>query len=368
MSLRKATERAGKQVVRAALRVWLRPGRRADSPVPEHVRRVCVVRGDNRLGNLLLITPLLVECRRIFANAQLDVLISGDAYPDVYRHQTFLDEVVTAPKKRMARNPLRTIPFSRMLRERKYDVVIDASHMHEFSLTTAWAAQLTRAPWRVGYARGDAELFLNWLVNIPTEDELHECDVHLQLLRDLLPDADVLGPRRAAPHYDVQSDEKRDAAERFRAWGLTPAEPIGLFVGARGRKKWPVSRFVEIAEKLVASGTPCILFGGPVEQDELDGLQTSAVVAPPLDLRAFAAALASCRLVVSADTGPMHLAVAVGCPTVELFFASDPRRYGYAHLDEHLVVEGNADEGIAPETVLDAVTQLLPAHRAAEPA
>jgi ADP-heptose:LPS heptosyltransferase len=56
-------------------------------------------------------------------------------------------------------------------------------------------------------------------------------------------------------------------------------------------------------------------------------------------LRAFAAALSRARAVLTADTGPMHLAVALGVPTVELFSHTEPWRFGYAHLPGHRVLE-----------------------------
>jgi ADP-heptose:LPS heptosyltransferase len=66
-----------------------------------------------------------------------------------------------------------------------------------------------------------------------------------------------------------------------------------------------------------------------------------------LPLRRFASALAQARAMVTADTGPMHLAVALGVPTVELFlgsatWSSEPWRYGYGHLPGHRVIDAGA--------------------------
>ena len=63
------------------------------------------------------------------------------------------------------------------------------------------------------------------------------------------------------------------------------------------------------------------------------------VVAPELPLRAFAAAIAHARAVLTADTGPMHLCVAVGVPTVELFSHTETWRFGYAGVPGHSVLE-----------------------------
>ncbi len=83
-----------------------------------------------------------------------------------------------------------------------------------------------------------------------------------------------------------------------------------------------------------------VFFGGPAEQESLRTLPAidGATNAPVLPLREFAATIASCSAVVTSDTGPMHVAVAAGVPTVEIFSASEPERYGYAHLPRHRVV------------------------------
>ena len=301
------------------------------------------------MGNLLLITPLLAGVRQAFDQARIDVLVSAESFPDIYTAQSFVDDVVLAPKKAMARNPLRTLAFSKFLREKKYDLIFDASHMHEFSLTNAWAARLTQAPWRVGYRRGDADLFLNVLLDAP--QAVHECEIHLHLLRAILPGFE---PRRETPVFEPSPDERKHARVRAAELGMD-SETIGIFVGARGRKKLAVEMFAELAELLHAQGRSVALFGGPAEHVELANIQTRARIVPVLEVREFAALMQTCRVVVSADTGPMHLAVAVGVPTVELFVASDVLRYGYGHLPGHTTLTG---EAITLDNILAAVDTL----------
>ncbi len=81
--------------------------------------------------------------------------------------------------------------------------------------------------------------------------------------------------------------------------------------------------------------------GGPAERKLLAGLTIpeGVVVAPELPLREFAAAVVNARAVLTADTGPMHLCVAAGVPTVELFSHTETWRFGYAHLPGHVVLD-----------------------------
>ncbi|MBI3288020.1 MAG: hypothetical protein HYZ74_00715, partial [Elusimicrobia bacterium] len=113
-----------------------------------------------------------------------------------------------------------------------------------------------------------------------------------------------------------------------------------LFMGARAEKRLDPRWFIELGARLARSGRTAALMGGPAERRLLEGLSIpkGVIVAPELNLRRFAAAIAGARAVLSADTGPMHLAVAVGVPTVELFSHTEPWRFGYGHLPEHAVL------------------------------
>ena len=168
----KKLERSGRKALRAALRAALpRPAPTAD-PDPAKVARVLVIRQDNRIGNLVLITPLLDGIRKAFPGAQVDVLTS-DAFPEVFTGNTAVSKVIAAPKRAFIGHPIRFLAFFRELRRTGYDVAFDCSHMHEFSLSSAAAARLTAATVRAGYARGDADLYLTRLVP-PRPDGTHE--------------------------------------------------------------------------------------------------------------------------------------------------------------------------------------------------
>ncbi len=115
-----------------------------------------------------------------------------------------------------------------------------------------------------------------------------------------------------------------------------PRPRVALNVGAaRVYKRWPVEHWAALAASLARSGYGVVFVG-----DKTDAVTVGEIKAllPPgtsvrdisgaTTLRSLAAVLAQCDLVVSGDTGPMHLAVAVGTPVVALFGATDPRRHG----------------------------------------
>lgn len=109
---------------------------------------------------------------------------------------------------------------------------------------------------------------------------------------------------------------------------------VGLNLSAsRPIKQWPLAQFVEVAQQVVRMGAIPVLLGGPTDRaiaarfQEMSAVEV-VVATGRLNLRQSAALLQRCRVVVTADTGPMHLAVAVGTPVVAIFGPTDPELTG----------------------------------------
>jgi ADP-heptose:LPS heptosyltransferase len=158
--------------------------------------------------------------------------------------------------------------------------------------------------------------------------------------------------------------EHAGAAAQWRAWDLPPGRPtVGVIVGARGRKGWPRAWYLELVERLQGRGElGIVLFSGPDDRPELQALAGSlgskVIVAPPLSVRDFAALLTRCTLVVTGDTGPMHLAAAVRVPTVAVFHATHAIYYApQGAMHRAVQAKGTGDVS----AVLAAVAEILPA-------
>lgn len=324
--LGKSVEKGGKALLRAGLAGLLPRPRRPEGPVDaSHVRRILAVRHDSRLGNLLLLTPSLRLIRTAFPAARVEVMIS-ERYGDALANNPCVSEVLTAS----------ALPG---LRLRGYDLAFDFSPQHAFSLSSAAWTALSGAKRRVGFDRGDAGKFLDDLVPVPSE-RAHETANLARLVRRaaaaavLTPDADLRTEWHFAP------GEAEEGARTWKEWGLD-GESVALFLGARAEKRLDPQWFLELGRRLVTSGRKVALTGGPAERKLLEGhdIPSGVLVAPELPLRRFAAAIRSARAVLTSDTGPMHLAVAVGAPTVELFSHTEPWRFGYGHLPGNIVLE-----------------------------
>jgi len=309
-----------------ARRAW--SGRTACPPAGIRPGRVLLVRVDERVGNLVMLQSMVdalaqglpgveiglwaaARCARLASSLQ------GLARLHLVDRRWFLGD---GPRWRAA---------VREVRARAYPVAIDASAWHEFSFTHAALAYYSGAAWRVGFARGGAAGFLSHPVPAGPPGE-HELAQRVRLLAPL-----GLAGRPAPPLRSCLGAGQR---ERWRRWlgGLRAASPcVGLWLGARKRaRRWPLPFFVQLGRRLRAErGGTLVLLWGPGEEalrdEAASALREGVVSAPPTDLEELAGLLRALDLVVTNDTGPMHLAVAVGAPTVALFTAPEESRWGH---------------------------------------
>jgi lipopolysaccharide heptosyltransferase III len=336
---------------------WCFPlrGRR---PRREELRRVLVVRTDDRVGNALLTVPLALALRDALPGARVDLLLArrqaavADGLPGL--------RVLRFEKTDAFRHPVRLLRFLRALRGEGYDAVIDAAHWHAFSLTSALLARVAARRWLVGAERGEARLYSHAVP--PPRRDLPEVEAKLLLLQGL----GFAPPPRPA----LQTGLGRDQTD----WAEEVLRPIGprfaaLNPGARKRdRRWPVERFAALARALYARGVPSLVTWGPGEQTLARSLVElsagASTLAPPSDLAQLAALFRRAAIVVANDTGPMHLAAACGAPVLALLHTPDGMRWTHpGPRFAALVAPSAADAAAAAGRLLDSAgTAVEPAR------
>ncbi|MEL6547431.1 MAG: glycosyltransferase family 9 protein [Myxococcota bacterium] len=323
IGVRKRFELWGRRILMRVLGALL--GRRREAIAALDAPKVLVIRLDERVGNVVMLTPVLRTLRARFPDGHIHVLgnVRGEAllggHPDVDRFIGFRKRAIFA-----ADGPLRII--SRLRRE-KYSVAIDASNPTDPSLTQAILASLSGARFTVGSdARGFGHFFSQSVAVSPA----HEIDLRLQLLDALPGDTKI-----RAPFLPALPEPKERPADDY----------LVLNLGARlPEKRLSADEYAQLADGLLPYGA-LLLTWGPAERSlshEVALLVPSAKLAPPTNLRELAAIMAHARAVVTCDTGPMHLSVALGTPTLSIFLTTDPERFGYCG---------------APNALLDARTE-----------
>lgn len=360
MKFAKCIERFGKRGIRKILKRCLKP-----IPVkPEEfdhdsIGRILVVRQDSRLGNLVLMTPLIRGLKEVFPAARIDVLIS-EGFEEVLEHNPDIDRTVVFRKKKARLLPWSYPLFINNLRKERYDLVVDASNGYHFSLNNVLLVSFSGARYRLGYARGGKESYFNLPVPLPSE-ETHMADAMLGLVKSISPDI------RDFPLSYYLSDSDRAFAQGWLKERRI-MEFDSFFVihpGGRGEKQWGPLNFAELIDRINSEITLRIVVIGSKEEYELiehiNDLSESAFdIVQDVTIGQMAAIIERCDMFISNDTGPMHVSIALGRPTVGIFISSDFRVYGPRGRNGRIIIN---TEGLPTvDDVMVAVMDLLDSH------
>ena len=302
---------------------------RGGLPAQNELRRVLVVRPDDRVGNALLTVPLVRALQRALPGAQVDLLVPASRV-GVLQGLPGL-ALVPFEKSDAFRRPLRFLGFLRRLRQGNggYDAAIDAAHWHSFSLTSALLTRVATRRWTVGSARGPQALYAA-SVALPPESA-NEVESKLLLLRGL----------GLAPQAPLPLETALGSSPEASAFAEQALKSHGLFrfaalnIGARKvDHRWPPWKFAALARGLREShGLLSLVLWGPGEAEAAREVVTAAngaaVLAPATDLDQLAAIFRRATLVAANDTGPMHLAVACGARVIALLLAADGTRWSH---------------------------------------
>ena len=246
----------------------------------------------------------------------------------------------------------------RRLRESKFDVAIDLQGLAKSGLVTA----ATGAPLRIGFDRQWGRegrlnaLFTNRRITPPAAAR-HVVEQYLALLGPL-----GVGEPVREFWLPVQPRAEARIEQALMAAGLKPRQRLVVINPGAGRpdKRWPTERFRALAARLVDDAAANVMVvWGPSEQSAADAIadaQRGVVLAPPTDLAELIAVLRRASVMIAADTGPLHLAAAVGTPCVGLYGPTSAVRNG-PYGEGHRVLQ--ADDGRMTSIAVDAVARLV---------
>ena len=313
--------RIRRRVRSGVLRVLFVLAPRGDAPLPDlkSARRILVVLVNFRLGNTLLATPALRALAQAVGAERIDFL-GGPSAP-AFLQGFGLHGVIAVQRRDLFALP-RLFGLVRRLRRARYDVAI---HLGGASRSFgALLARLSGAPERVGAAGRGRNFFFT--TALKADRHLHKVDQMLAFVR-------ALGIEAAGERCLMLVPQERERAALFLRERCGAVRPVAIFVGARGHKgkSWQLASFAAIAARVRAWGLPVLVVLGPEEDSSLAAIRDAlgdAVYVHGLGLREVAALLAGCAAVVTPDSGPMHLAIAAGAPTVALFRKPNHARWG----------------------------------------
>ena len=341
-----------------------------ESPPPGGPRRIAVVKLSS-LGDVVHALPVASALRRRWPDARLSWIVE-ERESVLLRDHPWIDEVIAVDSRRWrrARGAAALVATGREMRDvlrrlraARFDVAVDVQGLLKSGVLTG----ATGAPLRIGFARARLREPLNALFTTrrvdPPPAVRHVVEQCLALLAPL----DV-GTTRAEfllpPH--AAAEARADAF--FAASDLKPRDRLVVLNPGAGReaKRWPVAHFAELARRLVRdAGARVLIVWGPSERESAQAIVGGAAtpglaLAPPTDVHALIAILRRASVVVAADTGPLHLAAALGTPCVGLFGPTRAERNGpYGPGHRALQSPDGTMASLSPDAVLSTVCQAL---------
>jgi heptosyltransferase-2 len=336
-----------------------------------------MVRATNWIGDGVMSLPALHALRARFPKAEI-VLVTKPWVSELYWHLPAVSRQIVYNPEGEHEGPRGFWRLVRGLREERFDAAL----LFQNAFHAAWMAWCARVPVRVGYARDGRSSLLTDAVEVPSPAAYgHEAYYYLHLLfrAGLIDKPQPVREIRLA----LEEAERAWAAKHLQRLGLQgPRFLVGLNPGAffGPAKRWLLHRYALLADRLIgAFHADVLIFGSHAERPLAEGIaramkHTPVILAGETSLRQLMALLAQCRLVVSNDSGPMHLAAALGLPLVAVFGSTNERATGpvgpRTHVVKHMVacspcglrecpIDFRCMQGVTVEDVSRAATKLV---------
>ena len=284
-------------------------------------RRILIIK-PSAIGDVVHSLPVLNLLRRRFPDAHIAWLVTPACAGLLERHPQ-LDEVIRFERReygkgyKSPRALVGLFQFMRELRGRRFDLVIDLQGLFR----SGWLAWQTRAAVRVGFANAREGATLFYTHRVPTgSPEQHAIERYLTL-------AEAVGCAREPVVFPFAVDDR----DRERVRSMVPSDRYAVLMpGANWEtKRWPVDRFAEAGRAARERfGLEPVIAGGP-DASPLVALMPDAInLVGRTNLRELVALLERAALVIANDSGPMHIAAALGRPLVVPFGPTNPIRTG----------------------------------------
>ncbi len=285
----------------------------------EHPRKI-MVRTTNWIGDAVMTTPAMAAIRAAFPAAEITV-VANPLVAELFRFHPDCDRVLVFDKKHDHRGVKGFWTFCAELRRERFDLAV----LLQNAIEAGFMAALARIPRRAGYETDGRGWLLNYgVATSERKHGLHHTDYYLNMLETL----GIAAPDKKKLVLALTPEEEQRAGELLPGRNWIAINPGAAYGSA---KRWLPDRFAAVADRLAEEyGVQVVLTGGPGEK-EIGADIEQAMSCPAVNLigrtsvRELMAVLARCRLMVTNDSGPMHVAAAFGVPIAAVFGPTDHR-------------------------------------------
>ena len=279
------------------------------------------------VGDVLLSTVVTKNLRLAFPDAQIDYLTEPSSV-DVLSGNPFLNHIHVHDRLKMT-----GVRLVRLIRHQRYDLVIDLFGNPRTALIT----RLSGARYRVGY-RFRGRTYAYNIMTEPRGAAVHNTQFNLDALEAIgvaIQDRNI--------YFQFAPEDEAYVSEVLSRSGVSRQFLVGVNTGGGWyTKRWGLDRYAELADRLVDTyRATIVLTWGPGQLPEVEKIRSlmkhKPFIPPATSLKQLGALLKHCRCVISNDSGPMHIAAAVGTPVLGIYGPTSPVLQG-PFGDKHVTV------------------------------
>ncbi|MFH1753366.1 MAG: lipopolysaccharide heptosyltransferase II [Candidatus Omnitrophota bacterium] len=291
--------------------------------------KILIIRTD-RLGDLILSTPVFRAVREGYPDSHIAAMVRPYT-KECVEGNPYINEVIVYDKYGTGKSFLGTFSFAMNLRKKRFDTAIilhptNRAHMIAF---------LAGIPKRVGFNRRLGFLLTHKVAHKKEFGDRHEIDHTLDIVRAI-----GLAPRSRALYMPVKRDVQRKVDSTLSGLGVEAGDVVVAIHPSSScpSKKWPAERFANIADRLIGERNVKIVIlsgrDGMVDAEKAKvAMKRKAIdLSGKTTIQELAAVLKRCSLFISNDSGPVHVACAVGTPVIAIFGRKNaglgPKRWG----------------------------------------
>ncbi|MBN1622157.1 MAG: glycosyltransferase family 9 protein, partial [Endomicrobiales bacterium] len=286
------------------------------------------------MGDAILSTPTLRAIRNRFSNSKISVLILPRTV-EIYSGLPFFDRMLVLKNySYMGKNSIKTllnvIKLLISLRKENFDLMINIQPVRTFlgSIKMSLLFYLVNAKYKVGRNTFGMGFFYD--LRVPEDKTKHEIDVDLQIASSLGADTS-----NRMPEISISNEDEKTALAFFNDNDIKPNEfTVALNPGAfRPSRRWPAKRWAELGDILINNYRAKVILTGEKKENNLMQTILSSMKNRPVinlgnfNLKQLAALLKNVNLVITNDTGPLHLAVTMNTCVIALFGPGDFNKF-----------------------------------------
>jgi len=284
-----------------------------------------LIRGTNWIGDVVMTFPAMAAVRATLPKARITVLVKPWV-ADLVRMHPAVDDVLVYERPGRHDGLRGLFALARELRQRRFDAAI----LLQNAIEAAVIARLAGIPVRAGYSTDARGPLLTHPVKLnPSMKTVHQSLYYLGMLEAL-----GFEPSGTSVSIVPTEEQQRAAGRHLAEWGIAGRRPlVGMAPGAAygPAKRWFPERFAAVADRLAERfACPVLLFGSAGDRASTEAVQAAAKtalvdIAGRTSLGDAIALIACCDLFITNDSGLMHVAGALGVPTVAVFGSTDPK-------------------------------------------